>query len=164
MDEKAVVPQRPMKSPGFAGFLGMFPLGVGAFYNGQWLKGLLYLVIFGGLIDALRYRGSGVFVPFLLVGFIIFQFFDNIQSAKAINLAAADRKPGPEAARALPEIATSGSIFWGAFLIILGVLVLLGNFQIIPFYENLGRLWPIAVIIIGIKLLADSMAKAKSGK
>jgi hypothetical protein len=164
MEEKTVVQQRPRKSPGFAGFLGIFPLGIGAFYNGQWLKGLLYLVVFGGLIDAFRHRGSGVFIAFLLTGFVFFQFFDNIQSARAINLAAAGQKPVAGAVEGLPEAVTSGSIFWGIFLIALGVLLILGNFQVIAFWENLGRLWPIGVIIIGLMLLLDSIAKAKSGK
>lgn len=163
MDEKAIVPQRPPKSPGFAGFLGMFPIGAGAFYNGQRLKGLLYLIIFGGLIDAIGH-GRGPLVPMLFAGFIVFQFFDNIQSAKAINLAAGRQKPAADTVENLPDVSTSGSIFWGIFLIVLGALMILGNFQVIPFWDNLGRLWPIGVIIIGVKLLADSVAKTKSTK
>jgi len=163
MEEKTVVMQRPPKSPGFAGFLGMFPFGAGAFYNGQRLKAVLYLVIFGGLIDAMGH-GNGPLVPLLFVGFIVFQFFDNIQSAKAINLAAAGQKATSDAVEGLPEVVTSGSVFWGVFLIILGALMILGNYQVIAVWENLGHLWPIAVIIIGLKLLIDSVATTQSTK
>ena len=159
MEDKTIVVQRPVKSPGFAGFLGIFPFGVGAFYNGQRAKALLYLVVFAGLINAMDKHTSGAFVPLLFTGFIFFQFFDNIQSAKAINAAAANL-PQAEAALGTEEIMTSGSIFWGAFLIVLGVVLILANFEIVA-YDTLADFWPVAVIVIGLKLVYDSVAKSK---
>ena len=106
MEDKTIVVQRPVKSPGLAGFLGIFPFGVGALYNGQKAKALLYLIIFAGLINAMDRHTSGAFVPLLFAGFIFFQFFDNIQSAKAINAAAANL-PQAEAALGTEEIMTS---------------------------------------------------------
>ena len=162
MEEKIVVQQRPQKSPGFAGVLGMFPFGVGALYNGQRFKALLYLVVFAGLIDALGRGGSGAFLGLLLAGFIFFQFFDNIQSARAINAGAAGQTPAASDAMELPEAVSSGSIFWGIFLIALGILLILINFEVI-FYEDIVRFWPIVVIVIGLKLVIDSVAKSKKG-
>jgi hypothetical protein len=161
MEDKTIVVQRPVKSPGFAGFLGIFPFGVGAFYNGQRAKALLYLVVFAGLINAMDKHSSGAFVPLLFTGFIFFQFFDNIQSAKAINAAAANL---PQAAAGLEteDIISSGSIFWGAFLIVLGVVLILANFEVVA-YDTLADFWPIAVIVIGLKLVYDSVAKSKKG-
>ena len=92
MEEKTAIPQRPQKSPGFAGVLGIFPFGVGALYNGQYTKALLYLVIFAGL-TSMQGHGGQPFVGLLLTGFIVFQFFDNIQSARAINAAALGETP-----------------------------------------------------------------------
>jgi hypothetical protein len=161
MEDKTIVVQRPVKSPGFAGFLGIFPFGVGAFYNGQKAKALLYLVVFAGLINAMDKHTSGAFVPLLFTGFIFFQFFDNIQSAKAINAAAANL-PQAEAALGTEEIMTSGSIFWGAFLIVLGAVLILANFEVIA-YDTLADFWPVAVIVIGLKLVYDSVAKSKKG-
>jgi hypothetical protein len=161
MEDKTIVVQRPVKSPGFAGFLGIFPFGVGAFYNGQRAKALLYLVVFAGLINAMDKHVSGAFVPLLFTGFIFFQFFDNIQSAKAINAAAANL-PQAEAALGTEEIMTSGSVFWGAFLIVLGVLLILANFEIVG-YDTLADFWPVAVIVIGLKLVYESVAKSKKG-
>jgi TM2 domain-containing membrane protein YozV len=165
MEEKTPVPQtpqKPQKSPGFAGFLGIFPFGLGALYNGQFTKFLLYLILFAGLIDAMGRPGSGVVIPFLFVGFVFFQLFDNIQSAKAIN-AATLQKAESGAVPLIPDTASSGSIFWGAFLIALGILLVLGNFRIILFYENLRHIWPIAVIVIGLKLVADALTKKNNG-
>jgi len=163
MEEKTVVPQipqRPPKSPGLAGMLGIFPFGVGAFYNGQRAKALLYLVIFAGLINAMDQHTSGAFVPLLFTGFIFFQFFDNIQSAKAINAAAAGQRLEAEPLQGLEEAAASGSIFWGAFLIVLGIVLILANFEVIA-YDTLADFWPVAVIAIGLKLVADSVTKSK---
>ena len=162
MEEKIIVPQRPMKSPGMAGFLGMFPFGVGAFYNGQRAKALLYLIVFAGLINAMDRHSSGAFVPLLFAGFIFFQFFDNIQSARAINEAAAKRQGAISVAE--PEdVVSSGSIFWGIFLIALGIVLILANFEIV-LYSTLADFWPVAVIIIGLKLVLESMAKSKESK
>jgi hypothetical protein len=160
MEEKTVVPQRPSKSPGFAGVLGIFPFGVGALYNGQYTKALLHLVIFAGLVHMQGRGGGQPFIGLLLAGFIVYQFFDNIQSAKAINAAAAGQTPGSAGATALPEIPSSGSIFWGTVLIVLGVLLIMANFEIIH-YDTLFDFWPVAVIIIGLKLVIDSVARSK---
>jgi len=162
MEDKVVVPQRPLKSTGLAGFLGLFPFGAGAFYNGQRAKALLYLIVFAGLINAMDRHGSGAFVPLLFVGFIFFQFFDNIQSARAINEAILKR-PEAEAGAVPEDIVSSGSIFWGALLIVLGVILILANFEVIS-YGTLADFWPVAVIAIGLKLVAESVAKSKNGQ
>ena len=43
MEEKIIIQKRPPKSPAAAGILsGLFPFGIGAMYNGQFLKGIIY--------------------------------------------------------------------------------------------------------------------------
>jgi hypothetical protein len=161
MEDNKVVPQRSMKSPGFAGVLGMFPFGVGALYNGQYTKALLHLVIFSGLVHMQGRGGGQPFIGLDLAGFIVYQFFDNIQSAKAINAAAAGQAVAVD--QALPEIPSQGSIFWGVVLIALGGLLILANFEIIN-YDTLFDFWPVAVIVLGFKLVVDAMAKSRNGK
>ncbi len=162
MEERTAVPQRPQKSPGFAGVLGIFPFGVGALYNGQYTKALLYLVIFAGL-TSMQGHGGQPFVGLLLTGFIVFQFFDNIQSARAINAAALGEAPAGAAVQPLPEIASSGSIFWGIVLIVLGAVLIMANFEVIS-YDALFDFWPIAVIVVGLKLVVDSVARTKKSQ
>jgi hypothetical protein len=159
MEERTAGPQRPQKSPGFAGVLGIFPFGVGALYNGQYTKALLYLVIFAGL-TSMQGHGGQPFVGLLLAGFIVFQFFDNIQSARVVNAAALGEAPAGSVAQPLPEIASSGSIFWGIVLIVLGVALIMANFEVIS-YDALFDFWPIAVIVVGLKLVLDSVARTK---
>jgi hypothetical protein len=162
MEERTAIPQRPQKSPGFAGVLGIFPFGVGALYNGQYTKALLYLVIFAGL-TSMQGHGGQPFVGLLLTGFIVFQFFDNIQSARAINAAALGEAPAGAAVQPLPEIASSGSIFWGIVLIVLGAVLIMANFEVIS-YDALFDFWPIAVIVVGLKLVVDSVARTKKSQ
>jgi hypothetical protein len=164
MEEKTVVPQRPQKSPGLAGFLSIvLPIGVGALYNGQKNKAFIQLLIPFGLIYALARGGNGWLFGLGLAAFYFYQIFDNIQSARAINEAAAGQKPVTGTVQESPEAATSGSVFWGIFLITLGVVLILANFEII-LYSTLDNYWPVAVIVIGLKLVADSVVKSKNSK
>jgi hypothetical protein len=158
MDEKNIVPQRPMKSPGLAGILSViFPFGAGALYNGQYTKALFHLVIFAGLVHAQRYGGGQPFMGIFLAAFLVYQFFDAIQSAKAINAAGT---PAGSVVQEFPEAVHSGSIFWGIFLIVLGIVLILANFEII-LYSTLADFWPVAVIAVGLKLVLESVAKSK---
>jgi Domain of unknown function (DUF5668) len=74
-----VAPPMGAPSPGLAAFLGLIP-GVGAMYNGQFLKGLVHVVIFAVLVSA-----SHVFGLFglLIAGWVFYQVFDAYHTAKA---------------------------------------------------------------------------------
>ncbi len=164
MDEKTVVAPRSVKSPGLAGVLSFFlPFGVGALYNEQKNKALIQFVVFFGLVYALSKGGNGVVFGLALAAFYFYQIIDNIQSAKAVNAAAAGLPAASVGAPELPEAVASGSIFWGGVLIALGVILILANFEVIP-YRTLGDYWPVAAIVIGIKLVADAAMKSKKGK
>jgi len=170
MDEKIVIQQRPAKSPAAAGILSIILPGLGNIYNGLVNKGLLHLVIFAGLLVLLITAGMGgnpvaiVFMSLMLAGFWFYQIIDSINNAKAINLAAAGGKP-VEAGKPgiLPDVVLpSGSIFWGGVLVVIGILAILANFDVVR-WETLWDFWPVAVIVIGLKLVFDAVAK-KSGK
>jgi len=163
MEEKVIIQQRPPKSPAAAAILSIFfPFGVGALYNGQKQRALIQLLVPFGLIYALARGGNGVVFGLSLGIFYFYQIFDNVHSARAINDAAAGSKPATSVDQGLPEILPSGSLFWGIVLIVLGVLLIMANFDII-LYERLFDFWPLAVIVIGVKLVADSVAKSKNG-
>jgi TM2 domain-containing membrane protein YozV len=164
MDEKIVIQQKPPKSPAVAAILSVIFPGAGALYNGLITKGILFILIFAGLVSIQDTPGGQPFKALLLAGFYIFQVIDSINNAKAINLAAAGGKPEEQTASAIvAQAIPSGSIFWGIVLIAIGVLAILANFDVI-FWETLWQLWPVAVIVIGLKLVFDSVARAKNGK
>jgi len=161
VQEKIVVP-KPRKSPLLAGFLSaIFPFGVGPFYNGETVKGLIYLVIFAGLVSLQPHGGSQPFGGLLLAGYYFFQIIDSVGTANRINRRALT---GVEVAEeeALPaEAIKSGSVFWGALLILIGAVLLLGNFEVIS-YRAIFDFWPIVVIIIGAKLIFDYLSRNRS--
>jgi hypothetical protein len=160
MPEPVIIQKRPPKSPAAAGLLSAFLPGAGTLYNGLYTKGILYILIFAGLIS-MQDRGGQPFFGLLLAGFYFFQIIDSVNNAKAINKAAAgewtaDGAPVPAPAIDIPS--PSSSIFWGILLMALGAVFLLGNFDIINF-DRLWDFWPVIVIVIGIKMIADYFSK-----
>ena len=160
MEEKIVV-KKPPKSPALAGVLsGIFP-GIGAIYNRHILKGFIFIIIFAGLITMQQQGEVQPFVALLLAGFYIFQIIDAIQISKSINRKALLGKEEEEVEiEEFPEAIKAGSIFWGVILLALGGFLLLANFDVIS-YSTLWDLWPVVVIVIGVKLIADYASKKK---
>jgi TM2 domain-containing membrane protein YozV len=68
-------------SPVLAALLGLIP-GVGAMYNGQFLKGIVHVVVFIALVSATDHFG-----PFglLVMAWIFYQVFDAYQTAHAMQ-------------------------------------------------------------------------------
>ncbi len=162
MEERVIIQQRPPKSPTAAGILSVIFPGLGALYNGQVGKGLLHMGIFAGIITILaRNRGGDVFFALALAGFWFYQIFDAVNSARAINQTA--QNPSGAPATAWPSTfgsAPAGSIFWGIVLIVIGVVLILGNFDVIAF-EHVIDFWPLVLIAIGLKLVFDYSARAR---
>lgn len=159
MEEKVVV-KKPLKSPVLAGILsGVFPFGIGAFYNGEILKGFLYLFLFAGLVTMQGHGHSQPFLGLILAGFYIFQIIDSVRAANRINLRILRGEAEAEAEEEdVTVIVKSGSIFWGILLILLGGILLLANFEVLS-YDKVFDYWPVGVIIIGAKLVVDYFAK-----
>lgn len=155
MADKVIV-QRPPKSPALAGILAFFfPFGVGAFYNRNNIKGIVYLFLFAALVT-IQTTGTGQpFWGLILAGFYFYQIIESVQDAKRINKKALEgedyEEPGVDD---LPELVKAGSVFWGIVLIVLGAVFLLANFDVIS-YDILWDLWPVAVIGIGAKFIYD---------
>ena len=161
VQEKLVVP-KPRKSPFFAGFLSaIFPFGVGAFYNGETVKGLIYLVVLAGLVSLQDHGGSQPFAGLLLAGFYFFQIIDSVSVANRINRRAVAGGEVAEEETLPAEAIQSGSVFWGILLILVGAVLLLGNFGVIS-YRAIFDFWPVVVIIIGAKLVYDYYSRNRS--
>lgn len=162
MEEKIVV-KRPPKSPGLAGILAFFfPFGTGALYNGQVRKAIIFFFAFAALVT-LQTSGDGQ--PFLglsLAAFIFYQIYDAVQTAKNINRKAMQVEEEIPEVEDIPDVIKSGSIFWGAALMVLGGILLLANFEVID-YDTIWDFWPIAIIVVGLKLIADYFTKSKDG-
>lgn len=160
MEEKFLVAPKPQKSPAAAGLLSAFFPGIGAVYNGQVAKGVLFIVLFAGLIT-LQGRGGQPFTALMLAGFYIYQIIEAVQSARAINLKAlaAGKDTAETPALTEPGETFRGSIFWGIALMALGLVLILANFDVVS-YDRLIDFWPIVVIGIGLKLVAEHFRRS----
>jgi TM2 domain-containing membrane protein YozV len=143
-------------NPGLALFLGFIP-GVGAIYNGQIVKAMVQVLIFGSLI-AVANRVGDPFDTIFGLGAAAFYFYmviDSYQTAKRRQLG----QPLEEWL-GLGDFKMNAPI-GAALLIGLGVLFLLDNFGI-PVFQNVGKYWPVALIVIGVILLQRKMGRDRT--
>jgi hypothetical protein len=160
MEERIIV-KRPPKSPFGAAVLSFFFPGTGLLYCGQVLKGLIFMVIFAGLVTMQGHASGQPFTAIILAGFYIYQIIESVNVAKAINRKAlAGDEAEAETEDALAKEVKSGSIFWGLVLVGLGAVLTLANFDVIS-YHTIFDFWPVVVIVIGVKLIVDYFARKK---
>ena len=138
-------------SPGLAFMLGLIP-GVGAIYNGQYLKGLVHALVTGLLITILDNTSASAdaLISMLLVAFWIYMPFEAFHTAKK-------RQAGivpDEWSSILPRNRHySGRLPVGPIVLIaIGVLYLLNSLNLIDF-RQIGRFWPVILIVVGAYML-----------
>jgi LiaI-LiaF-like transmembrane region len=144
-------------SPGVALALGFIP-GVGAIYNGQIVKAMVQVLLFGSFI-ALSDRVHGPFGAIFGLGAAVFYFYmviDSYQTAKAKQLG----QPTPEWF-GLNELKMDAPLGAG-LLIVLGLLFLLDNLGV-PIFSQIGKFWPVLLIVLGLALLQKRMTRHNAG-
>lgn len=166
-------------SPGLAAVLGFIP-GVGAFYNGEYTKGFIHVLIFASLIWAADHVsdlfGLGI------AAFVLYMPIEAYQTAKAklmgtqppdpfgfnnMNLFGSGNQPAAavgapvagapgvplDAVQEQPEFRESPRVPVGALILVgLGVIFLLNQFGWFHF-DWFGRFWPLILIAVGIRVL-----------
>ena len=143
-------------SPGVALALGFIP-GVGSIYNGQVVKGMIQVLIFGSLI-AFADRVGGPLDTIFGLGAAAFYFYmviDAYQTARSKQLG-----------QPAPEWFGLGDLKWNApigaaLLIGLGALFLLDNLGI-PVFRHIGKFWPVLLIVVGFLLLQRRLGGGKT--
>ena len=135
-------------NPGLAATLGFIP-GLGAVYNGEYVKALIQVLIFGGLIAGVSSDMPSGYIAFLGIAlgcFYCYMPIDAYRVAKARRAGLADPAPLVDGKGTRPI---------GAFLLILiGVLFLLSNFGLLQ-AEWFEKAWPIGLIALGGWLVWD---------
>jgi TM2 domain-containing membrane protein YozV len=139
-------------NPALAFILGfMFP-GLGAVYNGQYNKALIHIVVFATLVLGLSSDMDGgmkAVMGIMLGGFIFYMAFDAMQTAQA-------QRRGEVSADPLQAWGKERPI--GPIILIgAGVLFLLYNFDIFPFYR-IERFWPLILIAVGVLMFKNRLA------
>jgi hypothetical protein len=162
--------------PAVAGVLALMPFGVSQAYNGQYARGLVYLVTFITLVWASDHVGD--YFGIAIAAYVIFQFIDAIRSARYIQAGlpapdpfGLDRLLGPSgmptsrnaapAAVAVPGYPpaegaagrSAARVPAGALILIgLGVFFLLGSLGHLRLHW-LHEYWPVALIVVGVWVL-----------
>jgi hypothetical protein len=138
------------KSPALALILsGIFP-GVGQIYVGEPAKAFVFFFAFVGCIYGVT---EGVVFPFaFLIPFVyLFGVIDAYRAADGANArflgAASDQRE---------DLAESP--WWGGGLVLLGFLLLLNNLGWLRL-ADLGRFWPVILIVAGVLFLYSSLRK-----
>jgi TM2 domain-containing membrane protein YozV len=151
-------------SPGLAFLLGLIP-GVGAIYNGQYVKGLIHAIVFCVLITIVSNGDmAGGMEPLfgIMIGvWVFYMAFEAYHTAKKRQMGlAVDEFSSLVRLRNQPG---QGSQFpvGPAILIAVGVLFLLNNMEVIRFREVM-RYWPIGLIALGAYMLYERMITSDS--
>lgn len=148
-------------SPGLAFLLGLIP-GVGAIYNGQYVKGLVHVIILGVLISIVNSGdAAGGMEPLfgMMIGvWVFYMAFEAYHTARKRQMG----QPVDEFS-SLVSIHGRGSHFpvAPAILIGFGLLFLLNNMEIIRFSQFI-RYWPIALIGLGVYMLYERVSASAS--
>jgi hypothetical protein len=131
--------------------LGLIP-GVGAIYNGQYLKGLVHAVIFGLFISLANSTEGTAGQPLLIALAFAFYFympFEAYHTAKKRQLGL----PVDEWSSLMgPPRYDARAPIGPILLIAVGVLFLLDTLHLIEFRE-IGRFWPVLLIAVGAYML-----------
>jgi hypothetical protein len=150
-------PVDPGVSPGLAFLLGFIP-GVGAIYNGQYVKGLIHVVIMGLLISITSNEEmSGNLQPLfgMMIGtWVFYMAFEAYHTAKKRQLG----EPVDEFSSIVPRQGQQSRFpLAPAVLIAVGLIFLLHNLDILRIGQII-RYWPIALIGLGAYMLYERVS------
>ena len=149
--------ETPGRSPGVALGLGFIP-GLGAVYNGEYVKALIHVLVFGGLVAAQSGDVSGSFHAFLgiaLACFYLYMPIDAYHVAKARQSGGVGGTSEPFA----PALFQGHNRPLGAIILIgLGVFLLFANLGWLE-WDWFSRLWPLGLVLIGVWLLVERLKR-----
>ena len=137
---------RPRQQPGggraaTAAVLGIIP-GLGAVYNGEYLKGLIHVLVFASIIAMIPHQQ--VIFPLVLAAWVFYMPFEAYQTAKAkaASGAAVTGDTGIRHREMLGPILLVG----------IGSLALLDQLNIIDI-DRILDFWPVGLIGLGLWML-----------
>jgi hypothetical protein len=152
--------QQPPPPPGFlahrparAAVCAIIP-GIGAVYNREYMKAVVYFSIFAGL--SIISEAVSIFA-LASFAFYVFTIIDAYRSAELIA-----RGRAPESLTGTEETSGLNLLLWGGLLIAMGVLFLLDNLGAIRLRDAV-EFWPILLIALGVYLVTNQFLSRKKG-
>ncbi len=139
-------------NPGLAALLGFIP-GLGAVYNGEYVKALIQVLIFGGIIAALTTDLPAGVIVILAIALGCFYFYMPIEAHRVAKAKRAGQPEPPDLVVGQAKRPVGAIILIG-----LGIFILLANFHLIE-REWFARLWPAGLILLGVWILLDRMRR-----
>ena len=142
-------------NPGAAFALGLIP-GVGAIYNGDFMKAAVHILIFGILVSLhdSMHGGGDALVGLATAAFYFYMAFDAYFTSKKRKLA----NEGVELETPIDRLHQQfgqmehKELWGGVALVVIGGVFLANNFNIVRF-ERIGELWPLVLIGLGSWML-----------
>ncbi|HXW56523.1 MAG TPA: B-box zinc finger protein [Candidatus Cybelea sp.] len=150
--QAVAVPASGDSRPSIAAALGIIP-GLGAVYNGEYIKALVHVVVFAALIAAMPADLPSSFQAFVIVSFIAFCCYMPVDAYRVAKARSTGELAPPDLVRG-PARKPIGAIV----LIGLGVLLLLANFGLLE-RDWFAKSWPVALVVLGVWLLRLKQAE-----
>jgi TM2 domain-containing membrane protein YozV len=148
--------------PAAAFLLGLIP-GVGAIYNGEFVKAAIHVLIFGTLISFNTAATIGhPLLGLMIAAFYFYMPFEAYYTAKKRMM----KMQGIELETPFDQIhqqfgeVEHRDLWGGVLLIVIGALFLLGNLNVFEMAE-VARFWPAVLVVLGVWLLKKHHEKAE---
>jgi TM2 domain-containing membrane protein YozV len=141
-------------NPGAAFALGLIP-GVGAIYNGEFVKAAVHILIFGTLVSLSDATDAALFA-LAAFAFYFYMPFEAFYTAKKRMLGAQGIILETPIDRLQQQFGSmkNRELWGGIALVVIGGLYLLGNLDVFDLHR-VARLWPAALVLLGVWLLKN---------
>jgi len=145
-------------NPGAAFALGLIP-GVGAIYNGEFVKAAVHILIFGTLVSLADATNAALF-GLGAAAFYFYMPFEAYYTAKKRKLGAEGVILETPIDRLQQQFGSvkDRELWGGVALVVIGGLYLLGNLDVFDLH-NIARLWPATLVVLGVWLLKKHQDK-----
>jgi LiaI-LiaF-like transmembrane region len=154
----AAAPAATGPNPGVALALGFIP-GLGAVYNGEYIKALIHVFVFAGLIAAQSSDVSAGYHAFLGIALGCFYFYMPIEAYHVAKARLTGTPPPASFGDTLGAPAGDRKPVGAVILIALGAFFLLANLGLLE-WDWFGKAWPLGLIVLGVWLLADRFKRS----
>ena len=146
--------------PGAAFALGWIP-GVGAIYNGDFVKAAFHVLIFATLVSVADY-GPQPLIGLSIAAFVFYMPFEAYYTAKKRKFKAEGIELETPIDRLQEQLGDvkDRELWGGVVLIVIGGLFLLGNLNVFEM-ARIARLWPAVLVVLGVWLLKKHQSKAE---
>jgi len=145
-------------NPALAAVLGFIP-GLGAVYNGEYMKALIHVLVFGSLIALANTAGAHGGEALFVILTAAFYFYMPIEAYRTAKV----RQSGQPVTDPLAGF-TANKPVGAILLILLGSVLLVENlFPRLHLWERIGDFWPVILIAIGVWLLLRRQAQSTPG-